>query len=350
MVLQDGTKGYLSGRVGAGGGVLFSCVSFAMAAALFGALYAWSAPGRAARRAAALRGPEERRSVLRLLIAMNVLSAVCFLGVYVSLAFLPAALTGGITAAVGPLVIALAGLAGAGSRPAAANWVVALALLGVGGALALRLSGWSAGTAGPDTVLGLVLAVMAGVSVALLAVVSARLGRLAVSTVQVMAARFHLTYGAAAVLIVLDGGPPPDWTSEVPRLALLGMIAVVLPLFLLQYALQRSDPLPAMIVFGMSPAVAYGAQVAFGGPVDTGAVALITVLILLALGGALHGRRGGAPTRSAEDDVTREPLPPSAGPTARPPSGSPCPPSAPLSPELPGGPSSGTAGLGSSPP
>lgn len=347
MVLQDCVKGYLSGRIGVGGGLLFSCVSFAMAAVVFGALYGWSAPGRAARAAAARRSAAERRSVRRLLVAMNVLTAVCFLSVYTALASVPAALTNGITSALGPVVVAVAGLAGIGRRPTASTWTTALALLGTGLALAFRLSGRSSGATGAEAGAGtgLLLAFTAGISVACLAMVSGRLGALGVTAVQVMAFRFHLTYLAAAVLVALRGGPPAHWVTDVPRLALLGMLAVVLPLFLLQYGLQRSDPLLAVVVLSASPAVAYGAQLAFGEPVDPGALVLIAVLILLALVGTLHGRRqeAAAARRVRAGALGRGAPPPESGRTGHRPGGRPRRRSGPRPPAVPAGPRPGAA-------
>ncbi|MEE1927323.1 hypothetical protein V1J52_03855 [Streptomyces sp. TRM 70351] len=313
-VLQDGAKGYLSGRVDVGDSLLFSAGSFFVAAVLFGAAHLLTARSRPA---AARRAPGERRAVLRLCAAMNVLTAVCFLSVYTALTWIPAALTNGVTAAVGPLVVACAGLRGR-TRPAAATWAFAGALLAAGLVLAVRMGGGPGGLTGPGSRYGLLLAAVAGVAVALLAVVSRRLADLGVGTTQVMAVRFHLTYVLAAALIALRGGPGAGWTADLPRLALLGVVAVVLPLYLLQIGLQRTDPLPAVVVLATSPAVAYAAQVAFGAAFDAVTAVLIGVLIALAAAGSAHGARAARSRRAAAPAPGDAPRPPGPAPAERP--------------------------------
>jgi drug/metabolite transporter (DMT)-like permease len=291
VLLQEGAKGYLSGRLAAGDSLLFSCLSFFVAAVVCGCAHGLSWRSR---RSTPRRTGPQRSAVLRELLLMNVLTAACFLSVFLALTWIPAALTSGVTAALGPLVVACAGLTGAARRPTPATWAFVLALLVVGLALAVRLGGGAGSVPAVRTGYGLLLAALAGVAIGLLTLVSRRLGRLGVGTTEVMAARFHLTYLLAAALIVLRGGLAPGWARAVPGLALLGICAVVLPLFLMQFALQRTDPLAAVVVLATAPAVSYGSQLLFGASFDAVTLLLIALLIAIAAAAALHDRRAGA--------------------------------------------------------
>lgn len=78
-----------------------------------------------------------------------------------------------------------------------------------------------------------------------IAVISHRLGRLAISPVTVTAHRFHLTYLLAPALLLLgpDPGPRSFSGGRIAFIAVLAVLGVALPLFVLQIGMQRTAPL-----------------------------------------------------------------------------------------------------------
>jgi drug/metabolite transporter (DMT)-like permease len=294
VLLQAGSSGFLSGRLDGVQSLLFSTLAFALATVVFTVID----------RARRGRG----RGVLRdhgwLMVAANVLTAVTFLGFYLSLVYVPAALAVSIETAIGPLVIALV----AGRAARAGDHLVGWVLIGCSGALAWRLSGDAAGAVPlPTLVTGAGLALLAGVGAAGLALLSKRLGRLAVAPVTVTANRFHLTYLAALVLLAVDPPAPAEAGSQVPLLVLVGVVAVVVPLYLLQVGLQRAEPLSAMTLITTMPGLTYLAQVAFGADFDPWALALTVVITVIAVGYARM------PRRTAPEPATTGPSPTGSG-------------------------------------
>ncbi|MEU4157915.1 EamA family transporter [Actinoplanes sp. NPDC026670] len=278
VLMQAGTSGFLSGRLDGAQSLLFSTTAFALATVVFTVVdRVRRGPGRAVLRAHG-----------RLMVAANVLTAVTFIGFYLSLVYVPAALAVSIETAIGPLVIAIA----AGRAARVGDHLVGWVLLGCSGALALRLSGDAAGAVPMGRLAtGVGLALLAGLGAAGLALLSKRLGRLAVPPVTVTANRFHLTYLAALVLLALDPPAVADVRTRLPLLVLVGLIAVVVPLYLLQVGLQRADSLGAMTLITTMPGLTYLAQVAFGVPFDPWALALTVVITVIAVGYARRPRR-----------------------------------------------------------
>jgi drug/metabolite transporter (DMT)-like permease len=293
VMLQAGSSGFLSGRLDGAQSLLFSTIAFALATLVFTVI-------DRARRGRG-RGPGVLRAHGRLMVAANVLTAVTFIGFYLSLVYVPAALAVSIETAIGPLVIAVA----AGRAARTGDHLVGWALIACSGALAWRLSGDAAGAIPVGTLAtGVGLALLAGVGAAGLALLSKRLGGLAVDPVTVTANRFHLTYLSALVLLALDPPAVAQVGSLVPLLVLVGVVAVVVPLYLLQVGLQRAEPLSAMTLITTMPGLTYLAQVLFGAAFDPWALALTVVITVIAVGYARVPRRVA-------------PVPAAAGPSAK---------------------------------
>ncbi|MFM9372724.1 hypothetical protein [Streptomyces sp. Da 82-17] len=285
VVLQAGVFGFVSGRVDATASLALSCAGFGAAAVVFNSVLAVR---RRRRGAAGVAGPPRATG---LLVLMNVVTAVTFLGFYASLSWVPSALATGIETAIGPAALALLALAGHGQRASRKGWVAAavLVLLGLG-------IGWSftGGRGGEDggaggglavsagTVLGLALVVVAGVGAAVLALISAELGRRGIDPVYVTAHRFHLTYLCGGALLLATGGLDRRWVLGPPVLLLLGVLAVTIPLFLLQTGLQRADPMVAMVLLTTLPGATYLAETVFHGGFDATSLTLICCLIAVA--------------------------------------------------------------------
>lgn len=293
VVLQAGGNGFLSGRLDGAQSLVFSTMAFALATVVFTAIHG-----------AMRRRPGGSRRILRAhlkpMVAANVLTAVTFIGFYLSLTYVPAALAVSIETAIGPLVIAVTGLA-LGRRSPAADYLVGVVLIVCSGALALRLSGGSTdGVSTSNLLAGIGLALLAGVGAAGLALLSRRLGQLDVAPVAVTANRFHLTYLTALVLLSLEPPALADIWSQVLPLTLVGVVAVIVPLYLLQVGLQRAEPLSAMTLVTTMPGLTYLAQVVFGAAFDPWALSLITVITVIAVGYARVSREASSPR---SDDV-----------------------------------------------
>ncbi|MGI5214376.1 EamA family transporter [Plantactinospora sp. CA-290183] len=285
VVLQAGSSGFLSGRLDGTQSLLFSTVAFALATVVFTAVERVVRPG--------LRGNGlTLRTHLKPMAYMNVLTAVTFIGFYLSLAYVPASLAISVETAIGPLVIALANRVIRRRPGPASDYLVGSALIICSAGLALRLpSGSTDDLSTGALVIGVGLALLAGVGAAGLALLSERLGQLNVAPVTVTANRFHLTYLAALVLLALEPPTLSDVRSQVPLLLVLAVVAVVVPLYLLQVGLQRADPLKAMTLVTTMPGMTYLAQVAFGAAFDPWAFALTALITVIAVGYAHASRR-----------------------------------------------------------
>lgn len=122
----------------------------------------------------------------------------------------------------------------------------------------------------------------AGTGAAVLALISAELGRRGIDPVYVTAHRFHLTYLCGGALLVATGGPSRRWVAELPALLLLGVLAAAIPLFLLQAGLQRTDPMVAMVLLTTLPGATYLAESVFHGGFNATSLTLICCLIAVA--------------------------------------------------------------------
>ncbi|OLZ67831.1 hypothetical protein AV521_23410 [Streptomyces sp. IMTB 2501] len=288
VLLQALADGFLSGRLGFGGSLQFSCIAFVTATVACGALHA-------VRSRRTTRRPTPRgRGTVRLMALMNLATAVTFLGFYVSLAWVPAALASSVQSGVGPLAVICTGLVRGEGRPGPGRVAAALGLLVLSGAIALRLDG-RAGTLDGAALGGTALVALSGVSAALLARLSRQLGQAGAEPTWVMTHRFHLTYVCAGALLFLGAGGTASAGPALPLMALTALGAVALPLLLLQIGLQRAEPLSAMVLLSTLPGLVYLSQSLFGGTLDAVTCALIALLIAVAVLAARPERRAAPP-------------------------------------------------------
>lgn len=285
-VLQAVVQGTLTGRIGPANSLLFSALAFGTAAAVFSAL------GRLRRtpRPAAGARLRDHRSTM---IWMNVATMATFLSFYVSLSLIPASTTSSLESAFGPLAVAV--LAGPLTgrriplRPLDVGLISALAVLG----LVLAARTWTPTGGDPSAApVGLALAVVAGWGMAAVTLLSRRLGDAGVGAVPVTAHRFHLTYLAAGALW-LAGRPEPPSPDTLLFFLGCGVVAVVVPLFLMQVGLQRADPLPAMAIVVTLPGLTWLVQFAVGAPTDMVALALVIGVMAVSAAYLVLQRHGG---------------------------------------------------------
>jgi inner membrane transporter RhtA len=302
VVIQAVSNGWLSDQLSGADSLFLSFVAFGASALVFGCVARFR-PGRASR--GAFRG-EQRR----LLGLLNVATAVTFLSFYWSLSMVPAPLAVGVESGIGPLALAcLRQPAKAPRLPALAVAVVALSL-----SLAAAARMVSAGQAQGSVAFaaGLGAAALAGVSAATIPVLSFRLGALRVSPVRVNAHRFHLTYGLALVALACCPGAFAQALCGSRALlgAVIAVVGVALPLFVLQVGIQRTQPMTVVLLASAAPGLTYlAAAVAGRQHLDAPALVLINGGLVTAFAGPAvterlrrPGRARPAPARGPRPD------------------------------------------------
>jgi inner membrane transporter RhtA len=259
IVMQALSNGLLSGNLTGGESLLLSFTAFSLSALVFG-LLARLKP--AVPYESAFRGPR-----LRLLITLNVATAVTFLGFYCSLSLIPAPLAAAVETGIGPLAAACYRLRSRGASWQRRELVMGMAALALAVAAAGRtVSVGQIGSLRAFTA-GVLMAGIAGVSATGIAVLSHRLGRLEVSPVRVTAHRFHLTYLLALAALLIGPGPG-QLTHPDQRTGFVVLVAVggaTIPLFLLQVGMQRTAPMTVTLLASAVPGLTYLAATVCGG-------------------------------------------------------------------------------------
>jgi inner membrane transporter RhtA len=305
ILMQALSNGLLSDNLSGNESVLLTFSAFSFSAVVFGIV-------ARIRRAGADHEQQEsvfRGERLKLLLLLNLATAVTFLCFYWSLSLVPAALASAVETGIGPLAMACYGVRSKerGRRvPQLIIGVLALALaVGVAGRIA------SVGEAGTllTFVLGLTAAATAGVSAAGIAVISHRFGRLKVSPVRVTAHRFHLTYVLAPAVLLGPGeglGAVP--ASRIMFIVVVAVAGVSIPLFVLQVGMQRTAPMVVTLLASVVPSLTYLTATLLGDQAfDLPAFVMINGSLAVAfLGPAVlkRGRRGTV-ARSVQDGVYR---------------------------------------------
>ncbi|MEV0638553.1 hypothetical protein AB0I77_27140 [Streptomyces sp. NPDC050619] len=306
VLMQAAAEAFLSGRISSGDSLRFSLLAFLGCTLLFTAVGRVGRVGRTKNRRPARPSPGP--GAWRLFAELNVASAVTFLGLYVALVWVPAALAASLMAGIGPLAAStLARLSGE-ARPAA-YWARSVGLFGASLVCAaavqpavLDTSSWQSGPAASAA--GAVLALLAGIGAAVLARLSRRLGERGIAPSVVMTHRFHLTYTVAALALT------SHQLAEPPRLgwavtALVAFGGVVIPLYALQIGAQRTAAPVTMALLAAQPGLAYLVQGALGYPVTVQGTVAVVLLLLAATAVARAEHR--LPRDEAAAPVRRHP-------------------------------------------
>ncbi|GLZ78199.1 hypothetical protein Afil01_30060 [Actinorhabdospora filicis] len=257
IVAQAVTNGLLSDRLDGDESLLLSLIAFGASALAAGIIQ---------RRRHGVRPREPLRGErLRVMALLNGATAVTFLGFYTALTLAPAALAAAIETGIGPLALALGALRRPNTRDLRAVLLGAAALALALGA-ALRASTGETTHSAIELSGGLALAAIAGITAAGIATLSHRLGRLDVSPVTVTAHRFHLTYLLALGLLLLHPGDAiGSLTSATGALIVpLALLGVALPLFVLQFGMQRTPPIVVTLLASGVPGMTYLVAVVAG--------------------------------------------------------------------------------------
>lgn len=281
VLMQAAAEAFLSGRISSGDSLRFSLLAFLGCTLLF----------LAVNRVSGIKNRSTRQSTTglggawRQFAALNVASAVTFLGLYVALVWVPAALAASLMAGVGPVAASILARLSGEVRPVA-DWLRSVGLLVASLVTAaavqpslLDTSSWQSGPAA--SAVGAGLALLAGIGATVLARLSRRLGERGVAPSVVMAHRFHLTYVVAALALVngqFVEQPHLGWGVT----ALVAFAGVVIPLYALQVGAQRTAATVTMALLAAQPGLAYLVQGALGYPLTVQGTVAVGLLLLAA--------------------------------------------------------------------
>ncbi|WP_420992145.1 hypothetical protein ACKI2N_031305 [Cupriavidus sp. 30B13] len=204
---------------------------------------------------ARLRAPRTGR---RAMVMMNVWTAVTFLGFFYALQHLPPATVGaldiGASLLAGVLLVRLR--RGPGLCPRRA-----LACAGiVGGCAILAAAEMQRAAPGGEVLLaGLALfaCLMVGVASALVATLSKALATQGWRPGDILAHRFYLTIAAAVLWLAAGGQDATVTPGELSVMLAIGSVAVLLPMLLLQLAIQRADAVTVLICMAAQPMLSF---------------------------------------------------------------------------------------------
>jgi drug/metabolite transporter (DMT)-like permease len=227
----------------------------------------------------------EHKQGVRALIWLNVWTAISFIAFFLGVGVKSAAVVFTLEASFAPLAVtawtvfrvhrgdeqALPGLA--------QRWAACiLAVLGTSLVVVMAQSD----PAGMFSLLAAaLLGVIAGVAAGGVVIVSRGLGRAGVGVGEVMAYRFYATvfFSAIVLLTLVPYGLLPPPALDVGLIGAAALTGVVVPLFLLQYAMQRLTPLSVTATLATMPAITIAIELASGRPVSW-IVLLLGVLIV----------------------------------------------------------------------
>lgn len=201
---------------------------------------------------------------------LNVWTAVTFLAFFLGVAVYGAVVVFTLGASIAPLAVTTwagfqAKRVDAMTRPSAAQWCAVGVLAVLGGALVVALAGSdSRGTVALLVASG--LGVIDGVAAGAVAIVSRGLGSSGVSVSQVMAHRYYATVvvTVVALLVLVPSGLLAAPKMTVGMAIGAAFASLVVPFFLMQYAIQRLSPVLVTGTLALVPAIALFVEMADG--------------------------------------------------------------------------------------
>lgn len=256
-----------------------SLLILAIAAAACTLLGALAVRGNAASAAATVG------SVTRTLGWLNLWTAVTFIAFFLGVAVYGAVVVFTLGASLAPLAVTAwsgfrASRGDAVTRPSAAQWWAVSLLAALGAALVVALAGSDSRGIGALLVAS-VLGVIDGFAAGGVAIVSRSLGANGVGVWQVMAHRYYATVVVAGIALLIS---VPFGLLAAPKMS-VGMsigaafASLVVPFFLMQYAIQRLSPVRVTGTLALIPAIALFVEIV-GGRAVSWPVLLLALLIV----------------------------------------------------------------------
>ena len=234
---------------------------------------------------AAWRSPAARVPARRGLAWLNLWTAITFVAFFLGVAVYGAVVVFTLGAAFAPLAVtAWSGVQARQNqdvaRPGRARWWAVGTLAVVGSALVMVL-GWSDSRDVTALLVAAVLGVIDGTAAGGVAVVSRSLGRAGAGVWQVMAHRYYATtvVAAVALLILVPTGvlAAPSMPLSVSIAAAFG--SLVVPFFLMQYAISRLAPVLVTAALALIPAIALFVEITAGRAVSWPALLLGLLIV-----------------------------------------------------------------------
>jgi len=229
------------------------------------------------------------------LAVLNTSTAVAFLCFFFALKLIEPAIAVAVNIGVGPLLAVMIAWVFSGQRPTAHRLVVCAGIVAGCAVLCLsafRGSGFAA--SGNEAWLGLAAAAAAGIGTALITISSKRLVEQGWKSGAILAHRFYLVIPISLFMSLGVDMDAVGWSTDVlVLLSAIAVIAVTVPLYLLQFGIRRCDPytvtvtmtsLPILtfLVEGLSPAYEWSVLTAAG-------LAILTGFLLVDIGRARRG-------------------------------------------------------------
>lgn len=237
-----------------------------------------------------VRGPSEVLRPVRArradVLALNATTAVGWLTMLYALVRLEPAVVNVVGLAVGPvLTVLLEPVLRRRARPLRTEVVVSVAItvvlaVLVWGSLAGRSAVGGLGTG--DAVIGLALTLVSGVASTGNLIFSKRLSDAGFGPRAVMSVRFPVTLVTAWAVVLLSGRSG-ELGPALPSAAVLAVLGVGLPLYLIQVGLRHTEPITASLFSALSPPLAFLLQLTDArlsvAPLTLVCVVAITLLI-----------------------------------------------------------------------
>ncbi len=274
LLLQSVAYGYLSARYPSGNMMQFAFIA-CLLCALFYELSVRIWPVE-------LPVAEDRRALRRI----GFVTALSYVGFFAAMAFIPASVVSLTEIAVGPLLAVFVSAWLVGERLRHVPMTHRRDLWSASGFFVLMFAATllvlnAVGLSLDRMVWGIVLSCFAGLGAAVIASI-ARLHLSHLSPRLVLARRFHLTYVCALVLgLAFEEW---IWRWDFWWLSIgVAFFGVVLPMFLLQWGVQKIRPMITMLTLAFVPAMIYVAESVFSRHADQWVSALIVLGVGLAV-------------------------------------------------------------------
>lgn len=232
------------------------------------------------------------------LLWLNLFTAAGWASFFAALQFLEAAVAESFVVAVDPLATLLLARALRQESPVlpselAASWamLVAAAFLGVG----VWYGHSSVGAIGAaDAAFGIACVLVCGIANGGITVMSKRLADRKVTASQLMASRFFLLLGGCLALVLARGQDLSALADHAGAVVGVAVLGVIVPMFVLQLAIERAEPMTVVLVGSIVPVLAFALQqldprLTFSWSSFAG----VTAIAVIVLGGTYRRLRAG---------------------------------------------------------
>ncbi len=274
LLLQSVAYGYISVRYPSGNMLQFAFVACLLCALFYElSLRIWPVEPHA---------QEDSRAMRRL----GVFTALSYVAFFAAMAFIPASVVSLTEIAVGPLFAVFVSAWFLGEKLSAVKtnhrrdlWSAAGFFVVMFAATLLVLK--MVGVVMSNAIWGVLLSCCAGLGVAIIASI-ARLHLAHVSPRLVLARRFHLTYPCALALGLVFEHWIWRWDFWLFSV-LVAFFGVALPMFLMQWGVQRVRPMITMLTLAFVPAIVYMTETAFSGHANVWVSGLIALAVVFSV-------------------------------------------------------------------